>query len=231
MRSAPAASSTPHDLGVRVAAVAEDHGLRAARSSRASLTWSTSMPVVEDRADVRRRGRGRRPGSSRRRRSGSSRRRSGCPRSTSRSIATRPGLARDEQRVVAVGVLEVDVGARVDQDPRDVDVIAERGRGDGGAAATRRARRRPRRRPAAVARPPRRRARRHRPARSASPTADAPAENERGRPKAPSQNSSSRPPVAPAACRARPCRRPPRARPRPPCARRRPPGPASARAA
>jgi predicted transcriptional regulator len=46
----------------------------------------------------------------------------------------RPRLARHQQRVVAVEVLEVDVRAGGDQRPRDLDVVAKRRRGHRGAA-------------------------------------------------------------------------------------------------
>ena len=50
--------------------------------------------------------------------------------STSRSIATLPVSPGHEQRVLPVRVLQVHVGARGDQRPRDVHVIAERRGGD-----------------------------------------------------------------------------------------------------
>ena len=43
------------------------------------------------------------------------------------------GHAADEQRVVALRVLEVNVGAGVDEDAHDIDMIAQRGRRDGSA--------------------------------------------------------------------------------------------------
>ena len=43
------------------------------------------------------------------------------------------GHAADEQRVVALRVLEVDVGAGVDEDAHDIDMVAQRGRCDGSA--------------------------------------------------------------------------------------------------
>ena len=127
----------PHDLDMGRAAVAEDHGLQQRGPAEPVDVVDVDLGLREDRPHVvdvpAVGGRDQRHAAV-----AVGRAEVGLPAQDLAQHRHRPGLAGHQQRVVAIGVLEVDVGARGDQHARDLDVIAERGRGHRRASVRRR---------------------------------------------------------------------------------------------